>query len=157
MAADMGTSEAVSARSERPRSALEAMHPAFRRSGRTNALRPGTAVLVLGLILGVALLGCGGSHRGMQRMHAQPQPVQGSLDEIPVSEFYQLNCASCHGERRQGAFGPPLTPNALTASDDFYFSVIADGSPGTAMPAWSALGLEEDEIATLVRFLRTDP
>ncbi len=94
----------------------------------------------------------------MREMHApQPQRVEGSLSEMPVAEFYQANCAVCHGDRRQGAVGPPLLPATLTAGDEFYFDVIANGRPGTAMPAWSELGLAAEEIRVLIRFLRTEP
>lgn len=94
----------------------------------------------------------------MQRMHApQPERVEGSLNEMPVGEFYRANCAECHGDRRQGGIGPPLLPATLTADDEFYFDVIASGRPGTAMPAWSALGLAPGDIRALTSFLRTEP
>jgi mono/diheme cytochrome c family protein len=91
-------------------------------------------------------------------MHApQPERVEGSLSEMPVSEFYGANCAACHGARRQGGIGPPLVPSRLIESDEFYFEVIANGRPGTAMPAWSQLGLSSADTTALIAFLRTEP
>ncbi len=121
-------------------------------------MRPGTALVLAAAVAAAAVAGCGGMHRGMQGMHApQPERVEGSLSEMPVGEFYRANCAVCHGDRRQGVIGPPLLPATLTADDEFYFDVIANGRPGTAMPAWSRLGLGSGDISALISFLRTEP
>ena len=89
-------------------------------------------------------------------MHT-PAEIEGSLDEMSVSEFYEVNCAACHGANRQGGVGPSLVPSGLTKSDEFYSETIANGRSGTSMPAWSQLGLSEADIASLVAFLRTEP
>ena len=103
----------------------------------------------------VLLASCGGM-RG--RMHAtEPDSIEGSLREMPVAEFYQANCSSCHGGRRQGGVGPSLVPSRLIEADEYYFDAISLGRPGTAMPSWSGLGLTDAEIAILVEFLRTEP
>ena len=47
----------------------------------------------------VLFANCGGTG-GMQGMHGRPDSVEGSLGEMPAAEFYQANCASCHGEKR---------------------------------------------------------
>ncbi|MQC16819.1 MAG: cytochrome c [Chloroflexi bacterium] len=76
--------------------------------------------------------------------------VQGEL----VGTFFANNCAVCHGPERQGGVGPALTPAVLTESDDFYFTTIAEGRPGTAMPSWRNAGLTDEEITNLVNFLK---
>jgi hypothetical protein len=114
--------------------------------------------MLVSAVAAAAVAGCGGMPGAMQRMHApQPERIEGSLSEMPVGDFYRANCAVCHGDRRQGAIGPPLLPATLTEDDDFYFDVIANGRPGTAMPAWSALGLGSGDIRALISFLRTEP
>ncbi|MQC16942.1 MAG: hypothetical protein DWG82_01750 [Chloroflexi bacterium] len=76
--------------------------------------------------------------------------VQGVL----VGTFFTNNCAVCHGPERQGGVGPALTPGVLTQADDFYFTTIAEGRPGTAMPSWRSAGLTDEEITNLVNFLK---
>lgn len=122
------------------------------------AMRPATVLILVATVVAATIAGCGGMRRSMQEMHApQPERVEGSLAEMSVGEFFRANCAVCHGERRQGSVGPPLLPVTLTEDDEFYFDVIANGRPGTAMPAWSALGLAPGDIDALIRFLRTEP
>ena len=112
--------------------------------------------LLIALTSTVLLAGCGGMG-GMRGMHGAPDSVEGSLDEMPVAEFYQANCASCHGGKRQGGVGPSLVPSRLIESDEYYFETIALGRAGTAMPSWSGLGLSDNDIEALVEFLRTEP
>jgi mono/diheme cytochrome c family protein len=112
-------------------------------------------VALISLASVVLLASCGGMG-GMQRMHP-PDGVEGSLDEMSVAEFYQANCAGCHGGNRQGGVGPSLAPSRLIESDDYYFDAIANGREGTAMPSWSELGLTDADISDLVKFLRTEP
>ena len=114
------------------------------------------ALIAIALTSVVLLTNCGGMG-GMQGMHGAPDSVEGSLDDMPVAEFYQANCASCHGGRRQGGVGPSLVPSGLIESDEFYAETIANGRPGTAMPSWGALGLTDNDIEALVGFLRTEP
>lgn len=76
--------------------------------------------------------------------------VQGVL----VGTFFTNNCAVCHGPERQGGVGPALTPDVLTQADDVYFTTIAEGRPGTAMPSWRNAGLTDEEITHLVNFLK---
>ncbi len=113
--------------------------------------------LALGVAVVAALVaGCGGMG-GMRGMMRAPEQIEGSLAEMSVSEFFSANCATCHGGRRQGGIGPPLIPSRLIQSDEFYFEAIANGQPGTAMPAWSRRGLSSADIDTLIAFLRTEP
>ena len=109
--------------------------------------------LLISLTSVVLLASCG----GMGGMMRQPSGVEGSLGEMSVAEFYQANCAACHGGQRQGSLGPALVPSRLIESDEFYAETITNGRPGTAMPAWGGLGLADAEIAILVEFIRTEP
>jgi hypothetical protein len=92
----------------------------------------------------------------MWELHA-PARIEGSLDEMSVSEFHGANRAACRGAGRQGGVGPPLVRSTLTERDEFHADAIANGRPGTSMPAWSQLGLGRDDVATLITFLRTEP
>jgi len=80
-----------------------------------------------------------------------------TVQGLPVADFFQASCSPCHGADRAGipGLGLPLTPSALTQPDEFYFDTISNGRPGTVMPSWSANGLTDDEIHTLVTFLKT--
>ncbi|NDJ77878.1 MAG: hypothetical protein GYB65_16640 [Chloroflexi bacterium] len=72
----------------------------------------------------------------------------------PVGQVYRDSCGGCHGSNREGATGPALIPGRLTASDEYYFDVIKNGSPGTVMPAWGPLGMADEEIWALVGYMR---
>jgi len=81
----------------------------------------------------------------------------GEVKGMPPREFFVANCAVCHGANREGGVGLPLTPDKLTQDDAFYQDTIKNGRTGTAMAAMgSILGLSDEEIATLVAFLKTD-
>jgi nitrite reductase (NO-forming)/hydroxylamine reductase len=75
----------------------------------------------------------------------------------PISEYYTDSCGGCHGPSREGGTGPALIPARLTSDDDVYFQIIKGGKPGSAMPAWGALGLNDQEIWGLVGFIRSEP
>ncbi len=83
------------------------------------------------------------------------EPSGPSVQGVAVGDFYQKTCATCHGNKRQGIVGPALTPQRLTNTDDFYFNIVKNGRPGTAMPAWGAAGLKDDDIKALVTFIKT--
>jgi mono/diheme cytochrome c family protein len=79
-------------------------------------------------------------------------------------ELYQQNCVTCHGVDGRG--DGPTAPTLNPAPSDFrlhvpyhtdveLFRFIADGYPGTAMPAWRDEFSEED-IWNLVNFLRAN-
>jgi mono/diheme cytochrome c family protein len=86
--------------------------------------------------------------------------AEGTVQGMPVAEFFQANCSTCHGEDRAGisGLGLPLLPDALTEDDAFYIDTILHGRDGTVMPKWSeTIGLTEEDAATIVAFLRTEP
>lgn len=78
-------------------------------------------------------------------------------DGKPISQFFADTCGGCHGPNRGGGTGPALLPNRLSEGDDFYFKTIKEGRPGTAMPAWSDVGLSDEEIWGLIGFMRSEP
>lgn len=50
------------------------------------------------------------------------------------------DCGSCHGLTMNGGLGPALVPDRLAGkSIEYLSSVILNGRPGTAMPAWRSL------------------
>jgi mono/diheme cytochrome c family protein len=76
--------------------------------------------------------------------------------------LYQQSCALCHGDRGDGrgarmssfARGPRDFTNSAwkrSTSPVRVFRAIRDGLPGTAMPAWRALGSEK--IADLTAYV----
>ena len=67
-----------------------------------------------------------------------------------VEQAYMDSCGGCHGPQRQGATGPALIPERLTQKDDFYFSTIKNGRPGTVMPPWGPAGMTDEEVWALV-------
>lgn len=73
---------------------------------------------------------------------------------VSVSEYFQDNCATCHGSNRQGIIGPSLLPDRLSESDQFYFNTIRNGRVNTPMPAID-VNISDEEINTIIRFLRT--
>ena len=82
-------------------------------------------------------------------------PAAGMVQGIPVAEFFQANCAVCHGQNREGLVGPALTPERLTQPDAFYHDTILNGRAGTAMPAWASVkGLNDADADALVQFLK---
>jgi len=54
---------------------------------------------------------------------------------VPV---YEQHCTSCHGIQGEGGIGPTLRNNQFvqTGGDQAVFTTIANGRPGTQMPAW---------------------
>ncbi len=83
-----------------------------------------------------------------------------SNDPVEIGrQLYGENCAVCHGIDGQGRVGaqlakdwPSLRPDRVIAS------VIANGIPGSAMPAWSqARGgpLRDDQIEAIVAYILT--
>ena len=100
--------------------------------------------------------GCGTPHG---------QPARGSEVPAPseVLEFrtlYSENCAACHGaEGRGGAALALANPVYLAVADDISIrKVIANGVPGTAMPAFAASAgglLTDAQIDVLTKDIRS--
>ena len=57
-----------------------------------------------------------------------------------LSNLLVQDCGSCHGLTMRGGLGPALLPTALQGkSSEYISSVILNGRPGSAMPAWRSL------------------
>ncbi len=86
-----------------------------------------------------------------------PSPaVKTAVAVILAKELYSAKCAACHGANRQGipGFASALTPESLVVfSDNQIRGVIADGKPGTAMPAFKG-SLTTEEINALLQFIK---
>lgn len=65
--------------------------------------------------------------------------------------IYSKDCASCHGDKRQGALGPAL--NGSTKSDAELFAIISKGIEANGMPAFSGT-LDEQKIWQLVTLIK---
>jgi cytochrome c oxidase cbb3-type subunit III len=111
--------------------------------------------VLVGLAATVAS-GCGAPHG---------QPTKGSevlapKDVLAFGALYAENCAGCHGgEGRGGAAIALANPVYLAIADDAAIrNVIANGAPGTAMPAFaeSAGGLLTDaQIDVITKEIRS--
>ncbi len=72
---------------------------------------------------------------------------------IDAGAIYSQSCAVCHGDQRQGGFGPALTPNVLAGQSTAELtSVISQGED--TMPGFSGK-LTPEEIDALVNYLET--
>jgi mono/diheme cytochrome c family protein len=76
--------------------------------------------------------------------------------------WYAVSCASCHGERGEGASGPALANRRFlgAASDGFLMATMAMGRDGTEMrpvkkSAQSILSLTSDQVNDVVAYLRS--
>jgi cytochrome c55X len=57
-----------------------------------------------------------------------------------LHNFLIQDCGSCHGLTMRGGLGPALLPTVLQGkSAEYISSVILNGRPGSAMPAWRSL------------------
>lgn len=99
----------------------------------------------------------GSAPAGVEATAKGKAPVTGpAVKGIAVADFFKANCAVCHGQNRQGGVGPALTPARLTQPDEFYANTIANGRPGTAMPAWrQTASLSDADIQNLVTYIKT--
>ncbi|MBI2860741.1 MAG: cytochrome c [Chloroflexi bacterium] len=103
------------------------------------------------IIGGLLLAACGG---GEPAPTPAPAPAPAAVD---ATKIFASNCASCHGQDRQGVTGlaPALTASSLSARSEAEIKeAIAKGRPGTAMPPWEA-SLNAAQIEALVKFLKT--
>jgi len=76
--------------------------------------------------------------------------------------WYAVMCASCHGERGEGASGPSLANRGLlrSASDGYLMATMALGRDGTEMrpvkkSPQSILSLSSDQVNDLVAYIRS--
>lgn len=65
--------------------------------------------------------------------------------------IYAKDCASCHGDKREGTLGPALKGSARTDAE--LFAIIANGIEANGMPAFSG-ALDEQKIWKLVTLIK---
>jgi mono/diheme cytochrome c family protein len=84
----------------------------------------------------------------------------GQANAAAGSAIFIKNCTTCHGVQGEGVSAPALRDSQYikTGSDQDIFATIAQGRPGTAMPAWlQANGgpLTADQIQNAVAYLHS--
>lgn len=69
--------------------------------------------------------------------------------------LFKANCVMCHGDEGQGDLGPSLNTQALltVVPDSYLVETLIGGRSGTGMPSWRHLS--NDDVASLVRYIRT--
>ena len=80
-------------------------------------------------------------------------------DKVPLERAIELerlvrhDCGSCHGMTLNGGLGPDLRAERLSSvpAEDIA-SIILDGVPNTAMPAWASL-LSKAEAKWIAEYL----
>lgn len=78
----------------------------------------------------------------------------GQARQDELLNFLEQDCGSCHGLKRTGGLGSPLTPENLEYADDATLAdIIMNGVPETAMPPWKAI-INEEETYFLIKHLR---
>lgn len=92
------------------------------------------------------------------KCHAVPARDDAGRDRTGQA-LYDAVCWFCHGKAREGKTAPALGAYAETA-DPYLRQIIADGRPGTEMPAFARDQkgpLTPEQIASLVDLLHTAP
>lgn len=130
----------------------------------------GVGLAVASVVAGFALVACGGGGEEEEAPEATEVATAAAaateaasgdsaalIKGLAPEAFFAANCATCHGEHREGGVGLPLTPDKLTKEDAFYADTIKNGRAGTGMTMMGTiLGMSDEEIATMVHFLKTD-
>ena len=99
-------------------------------------------VVIALLLAGLLLAGC---VRGTDedQITTTPTPENGPA-------LFAQHCAGCHGADGKGASGPSIKPPAFERQD--LFLIVANGLPGTAMPAFRGQ-INEVEVEAIMDFL----
>ena len=82
-------------------------------------------------------------------------PAAAMAQQDPFGGPYAQLCSVCHGDTMQGAAqGPPLAGTKLRNGDSIaqLMKSIAEGSPKTGMPAWSAT-MNDNQIHLMAEFI----
>lgn len=138
---------------KRPRTPKRTEPPLWR---RPRVMTAGVAVLLIGATTLFALYGPG--TRGAEGSDAEAPAV--SMQVLDAgADYYQANCATCHGVdgegyAQQGIPAPPLDGSAHSwhHSDEQIVGLIRNG--GSMMPAVGA-GWSEDEIHAVLAYVKT--
>ncbi len=82
-------------------------------------------------------------------------PTPFAHEQISDVELFKNYCSSCHGEKRYGAYAPPLIPVFLRKQKDAALKeLISKGLASTQMPAFEQL-LTDDEIDRVISYIRS--
>ena len=83
------------------------------------------------------------------------QTVRDGSSEAAGRAVYRSNCEICHGEDGEGTIGPSLNKETFLSivDNEYLYTAIVAGRPGTAMPAWKQLPL--GDLVHLINFLRS--
>ena len=78
----------------------------------------------------------------------------GNGDRDMGRRLFHSRCAACHGEEGQGLIGPSLNSTAFLSivPDSHLINSIREGRPGTAMPSWTNLSVQD--VGDVVTYLR---
>jgi putative heme-binding domain-containing protein len=78
-----------------------------------------------------------------------------SSDAVAGGRLFHLHCAECHGEDGRGGLGPDLTRAVYRygSTDSALHKTIAEGVPGTPMPATSLSDRQLRQLVDQVRAL----
>ena len=118
------------------------------------------------VILALAIAGIGAFTGGLAWLLNDPPPPAGASRG---QRLYYAYCVECHGRDGRGSWRAALflfRPGNLadptrmaTHSDQYLFDIIKHGGAPLGRPGMPAFGyhLSEDDIRTLVAFLRTLP
>jgi putative heme-binding domain-containing protein len=104
-------------------------------------------------VTAVILLACAGTVCAQEKVN--PYARDGQAAEVGKGVF-RIYCSPCHGIRAQGGKGPDLTRGtyAVGDSDADLYKIIADGRPGTDMPANGSF-LGNEGVWRIVSFIRS--
>lgn len=83
---------------------------------------------------------------------AEPPPERQKY----LRDLVKWECTRCHGYKRIGQNGPPLTPDIMELKDpDYLMTVILNGR-FTAMPPWKGM-LSGDDAEFIVKRILVEP
>jgi putative heme-binding domain-containing protein len=85
-------------------------------------------------------------------------PFTSDAKEIEVGRAtFRIYCSPCHGIQAQGGRGPDLTTGiyGVGDTDQALYDVIANGIPGTEMPASAPPRMTSDSIWRVVAYMRS--
>jgi mono/diheme cytochrome c family protein len=83
------------------------------------------------------------------------RPDARGVSAIIGRTLFTANCVMCHGDNGGGDLGPSLNTQSFlaVASDSYLVETLVQGRPQTGMPSW--LHMSNEDVASLVRFMRT--
>jgi cytochrome c oxidase cbb3-type subunit 3 len=125
---------------------------------RADNIRAARIASVLGLMLLSALVGTQrAASEGQKSQRAGNGGQRMNPSNVPGQQVFESRCAGCHGlDGRGGERAPDISTSEKTRrrSDDELSRIIADGLPGTGMPAFASLGSGLKNVVAYLRQLQ---